>query len=301
LCTTFQLDPRVSPAWLAIRISDLLEERRRILEDAQNLKQYAIYYLHPEIPIESGLCARCYFNRPSAPQQESMDNAEERHRVLKECHALRNYAGLYLHPEYRTPIPVDEFEPETEIERLEREQVLHDTMILKQYARFYLHPELPVITTDPAACARCYFDRPSTPEQEARDEMEEHTHILEEVELLKTYAKFYLHPEVPVETKDFAARERCYFDRPSAPERNSWEEAEERHQILVDAAKLEVLAQLRHHDHLMERDYFHCKCALGEDPFHAAHDDPIRGECEGGKAEGDGNLSQSPPSIFGFA
>ena len=131
--------------------------------------------------------------------------------------------------------------------------------------------------------------------------MEEHTHILEEVELLKAYAKFYLHPEVPVETKDFAARERCYFDRPSAPERNSWEEAEERHQIMVDAAKLEVLAQLRHHDRLLERDYFHSTFALVEDLLHAKHDDPIQAECEGGKVEGDDNLSQSPPSIFGFA
>jgi hypothetical protein len=236
-----------------------------------------------------------------------MDDVEAKHKIMEECHALRNYAGLFLHPECRDQTQVHEFEPESEDERLARKQVTQDAIHLKQYAGFYLHPELPVMTTDPAACARCYFDRPSAPEQETHEVMEEHTHILEELELLKTYAKFYLHPEVPVKTNDFAACERCYFDRPSAPERNSWEEAEERHQILSDAAKLEVLAQLRLHEHLLERDYFHCKYALDVAPVHVEHDDAIQNETESEKsgfmfkADEDCQLSRSPSSIFKFA
>jgi hypothetical protein len=52
-------------------------------------------------------------------------------------------------------------------------------------------------------------------------------------------AKFFLHPEIPVTTTDPTATARCYFDRASAPEVESIEEAEARAQILSDEAALE--------------------------------------------------------------
>merc|ERR1712154_218199 len=50
------------------------------------------------------------------------------------------------------------------------EQVLADAAALKQLAVDYAHPEIGVVTTDPTATARCYFNRPSAPEQESTEE-----------------------------------------------------------------------------------------------------------------------------------
>lgn len=363
----------VDNASLVIEVTDDLdddvetdiEERRRILEDAKMLKEYATYYLHPELPVESCVSARCYFDRPSAPQQESFEQAEERHQILEECQALRNYAGYYLHPERRHSDTCKTMpELETEDDNVERRQVLEDTRLLKQYATFYLHPELPVVTTDymaternyfnrpsapnqetreemeqhdavlrdstllkqyakmymhpelpvtttdPTACARCYFGRPSAPQQETRDEMEEHARILEDVENLKLYAKFYLHPELPVETRDATACARCYFDRPSAPDRESWENAEERHLILVEAAQLEALAQMHLHNYVFECDYFHCQFAMDEDMVSVEGENPVAQDEDNTPADlvnkyseygVDGHMSRSPSSIFRFA
>jgi hypothetical protein len=47
------------------------------------------------------------------------------------------------------------------VEEIEaRSQILADMTALKKAAADYMHPELPVII-DPAAMARCYFNRPS--------------------------------------------------------------------------------------------------------------------------------------------
>jgi hypothetical protein len=40
-------------------------------------------------------------------------------------------------------------------------EILPDEASLEKLARDYMHPELPVVTTDPTATARCYFDLPS--------------------------------------------------------------------------------------------------------------------------------------------
>ena len=151
-------------------------ERLRILEDAKKLKQLAVAFLHPEKPVEvdATLPARCYFNRPSAPEQE---NAEE---------------SAY------------------------RKQILEDTAALKRHAVDYMHPELGVYESDSTVTARCYFNRPSAPEQESMEEAEERRMVLEDSAALKRLAVDYMHPELGVVTSDPTATGRCYFDRPSA-------------------------------------------------------------------------------------
>jgi len=270
-----------------------------ILKDCSILKQYAAFHLHPERPVETvdpTASARCYFNRPSAPQQESIEDAEERIRTLKDCQVLRNCAANYLLPEFLAA------------HALGREEVLADVKALKMYAKFHLHPELPVETTDAFACERKFFDRPSAPERESREEADEHHQILEDarqledwvqlqqfgrvletdyfhsdygeesieddetageptevdrqealtdIAALKMYAKFHLHPELPVETTDPLACGRNFFDRPSALERESREEADEHHQILEDARQLEDWVQLQQFGRVLETDFFH--------------------------------------------
>ena len=103
---------------------EFLAERLRILADAKALKEMARAYLHPEEPVvtsDATACARCYFDRASGIEQESVEEAEYRAAVLADAAALKEQAVMYA------------------------------------------HPELPVVTSDPTACARCYFDRASAP------------------------------------------------------------------------------------------------------------------------------------------
>merc|ERR1712007_312317 len=95
---------------------------------------------------------------------------------------------------------------------------LADAVALKKLAVDYMHPELGVVTSDPTATARCYFDRASAPEQESIEEAEERAMALTDAVALKKLAVDYMHPELGVVTSDPAATARCYFDRASAPE-----------------------------------------------------------------------------------
>ena len=179
--------------------------------------------MHPEIGVVTSdpiATARCYFDRPSAPEQESIENVEERHMVLADAAALKRLA-------------VD-----------------------------YMHPEIGVVTSDITATARCYFDRPSAIERESVEEAEEHRMVLADAAALKRLAVDYMHPEMGVVTSDITATARCYFDRPSAIEQESVEEAEERAMALSDAAVLKRLAV----------DYMHPELeVITSDPTATAH------------------------------
>jgi len=233
-----------------------LLERLRILEDARKLKQLAVAFLHPEAPVvaDGTACARCYFDRASAPEQESAEDAEERVMALADAAALKKLAVDYMHPErgvetsdpsatarcYFDRASAPEQESVEDME--ERMLILEDVQKLRDAARQYLHPELGVKTSDPTATARCYFDRASAPEQESVEDMEERAMALADAAALKKLAVDYMHPEVGVVTSDPTATARCYFDRASAPEQESVEDAEERAMALADAAALKKLA-----------------------------------------------------------
>ena len=72
-----------------------------ILKDAKALKQLAFEYTYPESPVTtSAECfGRNYFSRPSAPEQESVEEAEERAAILADAAALKKHAVMYAHPE----------------------------------------------------------------------------------------------------------------------------------------------------------------------------------------------------------
>eukprot|EP01083_Nonionella_stella_P145597 456550_1 len=101
-----------------------------------------------------------------------------------------------------------------------------DAAALKQAAVDYLHPELGVVTSDPTASARCYFDRASAPEQESVEEAGYRSMVMADAAALKQAAVDYLQPELGVVTSDPTASARCYFDRASAPEQESVEQVE---------------------------------------------------------------------------
>eukprot|EP00526_Cylindrotheca_closterium_P017564 CAMPEP_0113639394 /NCGR_PEP_ID=MMETSP0017_2-20120614/20664_1 /TAXON_ID=2856 /ORGANISM="Cylindrotheca closterium" /LENGTH=308 /DNA_ID=CAMNT_0000550601 /DNA_START=118 /DNA_END=1040 /DNA_ORIENTATION=+ /assembly_acc=CAM_ASM_000147 len=205
-------------------------ERLAILEDARNLKQMADFYLNPHKPVVacSESMGRNYFERPSAYVLEEESEEEERAMILQEARALKQLAVDYLHPEKpvvstdATAFGRNYFDrasaPETMSveEAEERALVLKDAQALKQLAVDYMHPELPVVTSDPTACGRNYFDRASALEQEDKEEMEERDMILQDMAILKQLAVDYLHPELPMVTSDPTACGRNYFSRASA-------------------------------------------------------------------------------------
>lgn len=180
-------------------------ERLRILDDAKKLKELAVAFLHPEKPIvvDPTVCARCHFDRPSAPQQEDLEESEYRRQVLEDASALKKLA-------------VD-----------------------------YAHPEIGVVTSDATATARCYFDRPSVPQQEDLEYVESRRQVLEDAAVLKKLAIDYAHPEIGVVTSDPTATARCYFNRASAPQQDNADESEKveyRRHVLEDATALKKLA-----------------------------------------------------------
>ena len=272
------------------------EERARILAEAKSLKKLAVDYMHPELPVSTDATAfgRNYFSRPSAPINEESD---ERSRILEEARALKKLATDYLHPElpvatdamatarcyFDRPSAVTEEEWE---EAEERARIIEEAKSLKKLAVDYLHPELPVVTTDPTATARCYFDRPSAVTEEEWEEAEERARIMEETKSLKKLAVDYLHPELPVVTTDPTATARCYYDRPSAVTGEEWEEAEERARVLADAKVLKKLAVDYLHPELpvateptaFARNYFGRPSAVVSDPEEEAERESILAE-----------------------
>jgi hypothetical protein len=172
--------------------------------------------------------ARCYFDRASAVDQESFEEAEERAQILADAAVLKKRAIMYAHP--GLPVVTSDttatarcyFDRASAVDREsfeeaeERAQILADAAVLKKSAIMYAHPELPVVTSDATATARCYFDRASAIEQESVEKMEEREAVLADAATFKRTAVAFLHPELPVVTSDATATARCHFDRASA-------------------------------------------------------------------------------------
>jgi hypothetical protein len=218
-------------------------------------KQLAEMFLHPEKPVnvEPTAYARCYFDRPSAPAQETEEESEEEAKVLQDVEDLKSAAYQYLHPEapVRTTDPFacgrnyftrpSAPEQETLEEQEEQVYVLEDAAKLEEWAVDFLHPEMPVGTTDPLACYTNFFDRPSAPITTDAEE-EEVARLMEDAKQLKHMAVDYLHPEEPVLTTDPLACCTNVFDRPSAPEPTNADEEEEAERILAEAKELKHTA-----------------------------------------------------------
>jgi len=221
------------------------------------LKKLAVDYMHPELSVVTSdvtIFGRNYFTRSSAPEQETVEEAEERAQIFADAAALKKLAVDYLHPELpvvtsnaaargrnyfsRASAP----EQESVEDSVERAQILAEAASLKKLAVDHMHPELPVVTSDSTACGRNYFGRSSAPEQESIEEAEEHAHILADAMALKKLAVDYMHPELSVVTSDATSYGRNYYSRASAPEQESADEVEQRDQVLADASSFKKFA-----------------------------------------------------------
>mmetsp|Transcript_17465 Transcript_17465/g.31605 ORF Transcript_17465/g.31605 Transcript_17465/m.31605 type:complete len:319 (+) Transcript_17465:86-1042(+) len=124
----------------------------------------------------------------------------------------------------------------------ERRQIFTDARALKTLAVAFFHPEKTVEVTDGTAFGRNYFERPSAPERKTDEEADEEADILADIMALKKAAAAYLHPEVGVTESSPEMFGRNWFDRPSAPEVEDVEVAEERARVLAEAAALKKSA-----------------------------------------------------------
>jgi len=235
------------------------EERALIMLDLKLLQQAAKDYLHPEIGVvnssDGTLYGRNYFNRPSAPDTEDDDFADERAEILEEMASLTKLAVDYMHPElgvtssdptlfgrnyFNRPSAPDTDDYEFANERA---QVLTEAANLKKLAADYMHPELGVVTSDALLYGRNYFNRVSAPETEVMELANERAQVLAEAASLKKLAVDYMHPEIGVvNSSDGTLYGRNYFNRPSAPDTEDDDFADERVQVLIEAANLKKLA-----------------------------------------------------------
>eukprot|EP00566_Odontella_aurita_P003022 CAMPEP_0113571624 /NCGR_PEP_ID=MMETSP0015_2-20120614/25654_1 /TAXON_ID=2838 /ORGANISM="Odontella" /LENGTH=1020 /DNA_ID=CAMNT_0000474589 /DNA_START=72 /DNA_END=3134 /DNA_ORIENTATION=+ /assembly_acc=CAM_ASM_000160 len=232
------------------------EEAAAALADAVALKRVAADYSRPEVGVavdDPAATARCFFDRPSAPERLDEDDAEEIARSLSDAARLKETAVRYAHPEKSVSTsdasvlgrnyfsrPSAEPYEEEEVD-VDRDDVLEDMAHLKKLAADYLHPEKSVEVDDAAAFGRNYFNRAGAPETEEEEIDAERDEVLEDIAELKKLASDYLRPEKPVEV-DPAAFGRNYFHRASAPSTENVAEAEERASALADAAQLKKLA-----------------------------------------------------------
>jgi len=138
--------------------------RAEALADAARAKEVASWYLHPERKVQSGLQARCYFDRASAVPQESRDYADARAEALADARHQAKVASWYLHPEapVGSSLQARNFfcrpsAPERESREYAdaRAEALADAKLHAEVASWYLHPSSPVVV-DPSSFARAF-------------------------------------------------------------------------------------------------------------------------------------------------
>ena len=250
-----------------------LRERKAILADAQSLKQKAIDYLQPELPVvttDVSAMGRNWYSRLAADEYE--DAKDERSRVLLEAAALKQTAVDFLQPErgvvtsdacatgrnYFKRASAAPYEDAEESE--ERQQALADAQQMSKVAKDYLAPG--PIDVDAGATARCYFDRPG-----ARGH-EDHIH---------TQGHSLSHGQVEHGILDYHGHDANYYH------------------------------SHHHDDHSIQSGHFDMDESTGYDDTHLYQDirqslqmtEPFKGE-HPKEADEEGNLSRSPSCVMLF-
>jgi len=222
-------------------LDEFIAERKRVLADANDLKQLAMDYFHPEksvVATEPTVFARNYFGRASAPTKYDDDD-----NFLTTVSRARD----------------DCVDRDMEEERV---RILKEAAEMKKIAEWYHMPNKPIATTDALAGASNYFSRVSvstkyddddnflTTMSRVRDDCvdrdmeEERERILEEAAEMKKIAEWYHMPNKPIATTDALAGASNYFSRVSIP---GCDDDDERERILQEAAELKKVADWHLH------------------------------------------------------
>ena len=192
-----------------VEFNNFIAERRRILADAVSLKTWAVAYGRPaDAPVLASATSsgRNYFDRPSASFRETRKDAAYVAKILADAAALKKLAA-----DYARPGPVE---------------------------------------VSPDVFGRNYFDRASAPEVVSKDEADKRARVLAEAAAFKDRATDYSDVNKPVAVDPVIGR--CFFDRPSADDTETYEEAEERAKILADCKAFKKSAD-SHHRRCLQR------------------------------------------------
>ena len=111
-----------------------------------------------------------------------------------------------------------------------------DAAALKNLAIDYAHPEIGVTTVDATACGRNYYFRASAIKQEDIVDAKERAQVLSDAAFLNKQVGDYAHPKLGLAATDSTVFARNYFFRASPVEQDVEYYAEERAQILANAA-----------------------------------------------------------------
>jgi membrane-bound inhibitor of C-type lysozyme len=226
-----------------------LDEIYHVLEDARRLKLAAKAFSNPEEKVNKYFGARCYFERASAPEVVSKDEADAQAEVILDVTRMKNLAVDFLvaDNEVKSSDPLsfgrNYFTSCVAADAKEADevaQVLAETRMLKEQAASYLCPEGDLKVK--SFGARCYFDRASAPEVASKDEADTEAEVLSDITCMKGLAVDFLHPESQTKSTDSFSFGRSYFVDPAECK----EEADERAQILAEARLLKEQATKYH-------------------------------------------------------
>ena len=176
--------------------------------------------------------------------------AADRASALSAVEAMKEMVGYFYHPEKPVPNGLQArcfFDRASAPEREstergeEREEALQAVADMKETVGHFYHPERPVPN---GLQSRCFFDRASAPERESKERGEEREEALQAVADMKETVGYFYHPERPVPN---GLQARCFFDRASAPERESRERVQEREEALQAVADMKEMVGYFYH------------------------------------------------------
>jgi len=198
--------------------------------------------------------SRCYFERASAPETVTKDEADAIVESLSEATLIKKLASDFVHPENQVNT-TDAFSfgrnyftkcssvpTESEEEVVKRAQVIDEATLLKEHATSYLCPDLVVSNTDPSTYGRNYFGRFNSNGVLSKEDADELDGIMNDTGVLKKASTDYLRPEVSVSNVHPFSLGRNYFETLSSFPTETEEESNERFQILADSVMLKKAA-----------------------------------------------------------
>ncbi|GMH85897.1 hypothetical protein TL16_g10375 [Triparma laevis f. inornata] len=135
---------------VSVEEEDEQEERRQILATAAEMKKIASWYLHPSEPLETSpmASARCYFDRASAVEQETKENADDRAEALEAAKEMSKVVSWFTNPSQ--PVEVSPMasahctfsdkDMNSKEEADERAEILEDCKQLSKVASWFSNP-----------------------------------------------------------------------------------------------------------------------------------------------------------------
>jgi len=135
---------------VSVEEEDEQEERRQILATAAEMKKIASWYLHPSQPLETSpmASARCYFDRASAVEQETKENADDRAEALEAAKEMSKVVSWFTNPSQ--PVEVSPMASahctfsdkvmDSKEEADERAEILADCKQLSKVASWFSNP-----------------------------------------------------------------------------------------------------------------------------------------------------------------